>query len=207
MPDKPEKPHRTGIIKSWLGKLMVFLRSDRLKRLVKHPLFIAVVGILLILVLSAGTYGIWLTQQPPEQPIQFNHSLHLGFGVQCLYCHPGAWKGHSAGIPTQNKCWGCHQQIPVKNEDQQKLKDAVLNNQPIQWVPVFIVPDFVYFNHRPHIAAGLNCETCHGELSQMTVAEPRKNLNMGWCLHCHRTRAAGNEALEIRLTDCGTCHR
>ena len=206
MLNKPKLPLRDKILtiprRIWSTRW-----SETLKRLVKKPIFLVATGIFLILVLSAGTYGIWLTQQPPRQPIQFNHSLHLGFGVQCLYCHPGAWKGHSAGLPTQTKCWGCHQQIPIKNEEQQKLKDAVLNNQPIQWVPVFILPDFVYFNHRPHIAAAINCETCHGELSQMTVAEPRKNINMGWCLHCHRTRAEGNEALLTKLTDCGTCHR
>lgn len=180
---------------------------EKLLALVKKPAFLITGGVILILILSAASYGVWLTQQSPPQPIQFNHSLHLGFGVQCLYCHPGAWKGHSAGLPTQTKCWGCHQQIPIKNADQQKLADAVKNNEPIQWVPVFILPDFVYFNHRPHIAYGLNCETCHGELSRMTVAEPRHDLNMGWCLHCHRTKAAGDEVLLTRLTDCGTCHR
>jgi hypothetical protein len=182
----------------WSGKLLA---------VVKKPAFLISAGIVFVLVLSATSYGIWLTQQSPAQPIQFNHSLHLGFGVQCLYCHPGAWKGHSAGLPTETKCWGCHQQIPIKNADQQKLADAVKNNEPIQWVPVFILPDFVYFNHRPHLAYGLNCETCHGELSRMTVAQPRHDLNMGWCLHCHRTKAAGNEALMTILTDCATCHR
>jgi len=182
----------------WSGKIIT---------LVKKPVFLISAGIVVVLILSAGSYGIWLTQRYPAQPIQFNHSLHLGFGVQCLYCHPGAWKGRSSGLPTGTKCWGCHQQIPIKNADQQKLADAVKNNQPIQWVPVFILPDFVYFNHRPHIAAGLNCETCHGELSRETVAEPRKGINMGWCLHCHRTRAAGNEDLLTRLQDCATCHR
>ena len=146
-------------------------------------------------------------QQPPQQPIQFNHSVHIGFGVQCLYCHPGAWKGKSAGLPTQTKCWGCHQQIPIKDQEQQKLADAVSSNTPIQWVPVFIMPDFVYFNHRPHIAAGLNCETCHGEISREKVAQPLPRLNMGWCLHCHRTRTVGDEVLFTKLTDCGTCHR
>jgi Cytochrome c7 and related cytochrome c len=207
MSDEPRKPNLVGRIRALPGSLRSSNWSERLKNLVKRPLFIAAVGAMMVLVLCAATYGIWLLQQPPEQPIQFNHSVHIGYGVQCLYCHPGAWKGVSAGIPTQSKCWGCHQQIPIKNEDQQKLKDAVLNNQPIEWVPVFIMPDFVYFNHRPHIAAGLNCEDCHGELSQMTVAEPRKNANMGWCLRCHRTRAADDEALLTRLTDCGTCHR
>ena len=189
------------------SKVRSFDWSGKLVALVKKPAFLISGGIVLILILSAATYGVWLTQQPPPQPIQFNHSLHLGFGVQCLYCHPGAWKGHSSGLPTETKCWGCHQQIAIKNADQQKLADAVKNNEPIQWVPVFILPDFVYFNHRPHIAFGLNCETCHGELSRMTVAQPRHDLNMGWCLHCHRTLAANDEALLTRLTDCGTCHR
>ena len=194
-------------IKAIPARIKSFHWIDTIKVWIKKPIFLITSGIILILVLSAATYGVWLTQQPPEQPIQFNHSLHLGFGVQCLYCHPGAWKGHSAGLPTETKCWGCHQQIPIKNADQQKLADAVLNAEPIRWVPVFILPDFVYFNHRPHIAAGVNCETCHGELSRMTVAEPRKDLNMGWCLHCHRTRFTNDEVLLTRLTDCGTCHR
>src|SRR4030042_2443211 len=187
-------------IKAIPARIKSFHWIDTIKVGIKKPIFLIPFGIILILVLSAATYGVWLTQQPPEQPIQFNHSLHLGFGVQCLYCHPGAWKGHSAGLPTETKCWGCHQQIPIKDENQQKLADAVNNNEPIQWVPVFILPDFVYFNHRPHIAFGLNCETCHGELSRMTVAEAPKNLNMGWCLHCHRTRAADDAALLTRLT-------
>jgi hypothetical protein len=181
--------------------------SAALVNLIKKPVFLISMGIVIILVLSGVTYGVWLTQQSPPQPIMFNHSIHLGFGVQCLYCHPGAWKGISAGLPTETKCWGCHQQIPIKDAEQQKLADMVKANEPIQWVPVFILPDFVYFNHRPHIAYGINCETCHGELSQMTVAQPRKNLNMGWCLHCHRTKAANDEILLTKLQDCGTCHR
>lgn len=182
--------------------------SETLVKFIKKPAVMIGGGIFIVLVLSAATYGVWLTQQPPEQPIKFNHSLHLSFGVQCLYCHPGAWKGRSSGLPTETKCWGCHQQIAIKDSEQQKLADAVKNNEPIQWVPVFIVPDFVYFNHRPHIAYGLNCETCHGEISRMTVAQPpRHKLNMGWCLQCHRTKAADDPVLLTKLTDCGTCHR
>ena len=207
MLDKLKRLHLTDRFKALAGKFKSIEWSEALLKLVKKPAFITAVGVFLVLVLSAGIYGVWLTQQSPNQPIQFNHSLHLGFGVQCLYCHPGAWKGRSAGLPTETKCWGCHQQIPIKNTDQQKIADAVYKNEPIQWVPVFILPDYVYFNHRPHIAFGLNCETCHGELSRMTVAEPRKNLNMGWCLHCHRTLTAGDAVLQTRLTDCGTCHR
>lgn len=194
-------------LKGFIARIRTFDWSSRLMALVKKPAFVISAVVVFGIIFSAAIYGLWLTQQSPPQPIQFNHSLHLGFGVQCLYCHPGAWKGRSSGLPTETKCWGCHQQIPIKNADQQKLADAIRNNEPIQWVPVFILPDFVYFNHRPHIAYGLNCETCHGELSRMTVAQPRHNLNMGWCLHCHRTIAAGNDALLTILTDCATCHR
>ena len=190
-----------------LEKIKTLNLTEKAKALVKKPLFLGLLGVFILLFLCSASYGVWLTQQTPEQPIQFPHNLHVGFGVQCLYCHPGAWKTTSAGLPTQTKCWGCHQQIPIKNEDQQKLADAVANNEPIRWVPVFILPDFVYFNHRPHIAAGLNCETCHGEISRQTVAQPQPGINMGWCLDCHRTRAANDALLFTKLTDCGTCHR
>ena len=180
---------------------------ERVVTIVKKPVFLAGLGLFFILATAGAGYGLWTTQQVPPQPIQFNHEVHVGFGVQCLYCHPGAWRQASAGIPTGAKCWGCHQQIPIKNADQQRLADYVAAGESIPWVPVFIQPDFVYFNHRPHIAAGVNCETCHGEISRMTVAEPQHGQNMGWCLDCHRKQAEGDSEKLVKLTDCATCHR
>jgi len=176
-------------------------------KLIRKPGFLIGAGIVFLLLFSAAGYGVWTTQQPPAQPLQFNHQVHVDLGVQCLYCHPGAWKQASAGLPTITKCWGCHQQMANAKPEQQKLASYVERNEPIPWVPVFIQPDFVYFNHRPHIAASLNCETCHGEISRETVAQPIPRQNMGWCLSCHRTKAAGDPEKLARLTDCGTCHR
>jgi len=176
-----------------------------------------------VAVLSLGAYGVYASQQAPEQPIQFRHDVHVNLGVQCLYCHPGALRGASPGLPTQNKCWGCHQQI-AKTQTSERLAvlvDYVQNNKPIEWIPVAQVPDFVHFNHRPHIAAGLNCENCHGDLSKMEIYENPQTINMGWCLTCHRARTEDNvqnnpdndphvsEMLlekRTKLTDCGTCH-
>jgi hypothetical protein len=161
---------------------------------------------------SLAAFGIFTTQQSPQQPIEFPHNLHVGLGVQCLYCHPGALRGPSPGIPTQTKCWGCHQQIAKtfsgQSEELNKLVDFVKNNRPIVWVPVAQVPDFVHFTHRPHIAAGLNCERCHGDMSKLTVAKNPQVMNMGWCLNCHKQRAAAANDPEklTKLTDCGTCH-
>ncbi len=175
----------------------------------------------LLVVLSAGVWVIAQAQKPPEQPIQFPHKLHVGLGIQCLYCHPGALRGPSPGIPTETKCWGCHQQIAVTGPELTKLANYVKNNEPIDWVPVAQVPDFVHFVHRPHIAAGLNCEDCHGNVANMTVYQNPQVINMGWCLNCHRARTEDNlqnnptgspdvaaqlEAERVKLTDCSTCH-
>ena len=172
---------------------------------------------------SLAAYGIAESQRSPEQPIEFPHNTHIGLGVQCLYCHPGALRGASPGLPTQNKCWGCHQQIEktFQSEKLAVLVEYVESNEPIEWVPVAQVPDFVHFTHRPHIAAGLNCETCHGDMSRVEIAENPQVMNMGWCLNCHKDRTEDNalnnpnndaqvsailETKRTKLTDCGTCH-
>jgi hypothetical protein len=180
--------------------------SNKLKELIKLPIARAFIIISVLTFIGGVGWAIAQTQIPPDQPIEFPHNRHVGLGVQCLYCHPGAWKGFSSGLPTQSKCWGCHQQIDKDSPELAKLKAFVESGEPIPWVPVAIVPDFVKYNHRPHVAAGLNCETCHGEIGEMTVAEPHHEMNMGWCLNCHIEHADENEQLLTKLTDCTTCH-
>lgn len=171
-----------------------------------EPLGRVALLIVLLAVFSAAAWGILQTQTAPEQPIQFPHNLHVGFGIQCLYCHPGATRAASPGLPTQAKCWGCHQQIAKRTPELEKLIAYVQNNESIPWVPVAVMPDFVHFNHRPHVSAGLNCETCHGNMTKVTVAVNPQVMNMGWCLECHRTRFADDPEKLTKLTDCGTCH-
>ena len=170
---------------------------------------LAMVGLVL---LGGAVFGIRQTQLPPHQPIQFSHTKHVSLGIACLFCHSGALRGDSAGLPTVALCNSCHQQIANPSTDAQtspelsKLASYVKNNQPIAWVPVAILPDFVFFSHSPHIAAGLNCENCHGEVSQMITAVPQE-MNMGWCLDCHRTRYKNDPVMLAKLTDCVTCHK
>jgi hypothetical protein len=53
-----------------------------------------------------------------------------------------------------------------------------------------------------HIAAGLECQQCHGEVQTMDVINQRDPAwggnNMGWCIDCHRTEGASD--------DCAVCH-
>jgi len=94
----------------------------------------------------------------------------------------------------------------MKNDtpEQKATADYLYKHEKLEWVPVAIMPDFVYFSHQPHIAAGVACQTCHGDVANMAAAEPQKNQNMGWCLNCHKTQAP--EKVE-KLTDCATCHK
>ena len=180
--------------------------------LLKKPLVQTGLGIIVLVVLVGAVFGIRQTQLPPPQPIQFSHSRHVSLGTPCLFCHPGALQGDSAGLPTLSFCASCHQQIAKPSTDAQTslqlsiLAGYIKKNQPIAWVPVAILPDFVYFSHSPHIAAGLNCENCHGEVGQMVTAVPQE-MNMGWCLNCHRARYQNDPVMLAKLTDCLTCHK
>ena len=173
-------------------------------KFLKNPL-VLLGGVVALGVLGAAAYfGVNAAQAAPPQPFPYVHSVHIQNGVQCLFCHPGAIRGPSAGLPTMQKCQGCHANMPVEKPALKAWADYVRKHNSIEWVPVAIQPDFVYFSHRPHVAAGLNCEQCHGDVSKMTVAEYQGDQNMGWCLSCHRQQAAEKQ---VKLTDCATCHK
>ena len=171
----------------------------------QRPWLRVTVGLVVLILLGGAVGGVALSQIPPEQPIQFPHRTHVGFGIPCTYCHPGVQWGATAGLPTTSKCWGCHQQVEktITSPELQKQFKYVQSGQEIPWVPVFIQPDFVHFNHRPHVAAGVQCETCHGDMKTQTVAQRIPRQNMGWCLDCHSKQKPEKWA---RLSDCALCH-
>ncbi|MGV3613007.1 MAG: cytochrome c3 family protein [Fluviicola sp.] len=51
----------------------------------------------------------------PEKPIEFPHDIHTGKNkIDCKYCHNSAENGKNPGIPTEEICMKCHQQINGK---------------------------------------------------------------------------------------------
>lgn len=142
------------------------------------------------------------------EDIHFNHQKHVAAGVPCVFCHTGAMSGPIAGIPSMQKCMGCHQSVVVATKrgqaDVQTLVSAWEQGRALRWLKRFDQPDFVAFNHRPHIAAGVACERCHGNIGEMTIVSPPYRINMGFCLSCHRQQAPEKQQ---RLIDCATCHK
>lgn len=134
------------------------------------------------------------------QPIQFPHATHIAKGLQCVMCHAGVDQGPDARIPSVKFCMTCHRVIAVDKPEIKKLTAYFNEGQDVPWRRVYgFVPEaHVFFNHGPHIRAGVQCSQCHGDMSKQTVAVRSVNLTMGFCVQCHQQHGAP--------VDCVTCH-
>ncbi len=157
---------------------------------------LALIGILLLLYFSPRL----LRAAGPAQPIAFSHKQHAGDrGIPCLFCHTTAAKSSVASVPSEEICVGCHRVVRPDSPEVQKLMSYWNNREPIPWVRVYRVPEFVYFTHQMHVVANIGCESCHGNVAAMDRIGQAQLITMGWCLDCHNRRGAD--------TDCWTCHK
>ncbi len=78
----------------------------------------------------------------------------------------------------------------------------------VHWTRVHNLPDYVAFDHRAHITAGVDCQECHGDVRRMRRIRQEEDLSMGWCVHCHRdaTENGVNGKEVYASTDCIVCH-
>ena len=140
-----------------------------------------------------------VARDPAGQPIAFSHAHHAGqYQIACEFCHAYARRGPVAGIPSVERCVGCHQSILTDQPEIQKLLEYWENEEPIPWLRIYDLPDYVRFTHKAHVRAGINCENCHGDVRSMDIAQQVESLSMGWCLDCHNEREAPR--------DCLICH-
>mgnify|MGYP001199084546 FL=1 len=173
-----------------------------------NPSFVVFLSILIVFGGMKGCWnslsGIGVAQNyQPEQPIAFSHKVHSGDnGIDCNYCHHTARDSKHAGIPSLNVCMNCHTYIKegtiTGTEEIAKIYKAVGFDPstdtyslppegPVEWVRIHNLPDLAYFNHSQHVnVAGVECQTCHGEIQEMDEVYQSSKLTMGWCINCHR---------------------
>lgn len=136
-----------------------------------------------------------------QQPLPFSHKTHTDAGkLKCEDCHPAPAKfGAPMGFPTAARCMACHIEIAKDRPAIRQLADFAKAKDPIPWVRVFKLPEFVFFDHRYHLMNQATCEGCHGPVAAMdTVTNEINSTKMAFCQTCHtRTRAANG---------CNTCH-
>ena len=200
-------------------------------------------GLVTLIVAVIGTYGVaragWAGDVgvAPEQPVPFSHKHHSGeLGLACQNCHQQVEVYATAGLPPTHTCMTCHSQIWTNSEMLAPVRESYAKDQPLQWVRVNRLPDYVYYNHSVHVTKGIGCSSCHGPIDTMQLTYRAHTLEMTFCLNCHRnpqnfvrtpdqvwnmewTPPANQDTLgpqlvkqyniasPERLLDCSTCHR
>lgn len=136
----------------------------------------------------------------PVQPIAYTHKVHLHNGMECTNCHTNVEKGAIAGIPSITLCMTCHQVVATDKPEIKKMAAMFARGEDIPWQRVYDYSPtaHVKFIHAPHIRAKVECITCHGDMWQRTVAVRTVDMNMGFCINCHKLRKVSVE--------CQTCH-
>lgn len=108
---------------------------------------------------------------------------------------------------------------PIVSPEIQKIYDALALNAsmrrdpykqqvPVEWIKVHNLPDFVSFDHRRHVNAGVECQKCHGPVETMERVTQIQDLSMGFCVNCHRdvTKNGLNGKVVNASIDCSGCH-
>ena len=202
---------------------------------------VSIYGALILIALLGFAVGVvnmapYVTEVniPQPQPIPFSHMHHVGgLGLDCRYCHTSVEESSFAGLPPTATCMSCHSQIWLNSPMLEPVRASYRNDKSIEWVRVYALPDFVYFNHSIHVSKGVGCTTCHGPIADMPLTWRATSLQMEWCMDCHRQpekyvrprEAVFNpnyqppsnqlelgrklvEEYKIQsLTHCSTCHR
>jgi hypothetical protein len=170
----------------------------------------------------------------PVQPVPYSHKLHAGnLGVDCRHCHFTVENSAYAAIPPTEVCMNCHSRVRPQSLLLARIRESYATGQPVEWVKVHRLADYVYFNHQAHVKAGVSCVSCHGRVDQMIEVGQVHELTMAWCLACHRDPAPnvrpdrlvtqldwkpdrdpaeiGREIVQARRitppTNCSGCHR
>ncbi len=136
----------------------------------------------------------------PPQPIAYSHRQHIeDLGLECRDCHVQPGEGLKMTFPATDTCLSCHATMPGSAATLKALSTFASAGQPIPWVRIYQVPEFVYWSHAAHLTAGVTCANCHGAVERSDAMRRETNVatKVG-CITCHETRQI--------LSDCGDCH-
>jgi predicted CXXCH cytochrome family protein len=172
-------------------------------KLVARLLFVFAIVLIAMIAASAIQYG--RLRIGPEQPIPFSHKLHAGAKqLSCFFCHTQALRSQNAGIPPVEKCLLCHDVIASNFSPIARVRSYAAKNEPIPWVRVYQLPDFVHFSHQAHLTNAskwgkrFDCGDCHGNVKGMDRVRLNQPMQMQFCVNCHKENNFS--------VYCFTCH-
>ena len=170
-----------------------------------------------------------------EQPIDFNHALHLAeVDDACQSCHYFREDGTFSGIPKLADCMECHdEQLGESDEEEVFYRDYVSVGREVPWLVYSKQPDCVFFSHAAHVIAGkMDCVTCHGDIGHSThtrvyqanritsysrdiwgksiagfTRDPQRRMKMDVCVACHRRDNVRQSSVQTLKGGCFVCHQ
>ena len=149
-----------------------------------------------------------------DQPLEFRHKTHAEkSGVaDCNECHALREDGTFAGIPTMEKCAGCHsERIGTSNAEATLVDHYIKPGHETPWLVYARQPANVWFSHAIHgKRAGLTCSECHstfGESDQAKIYEVNRISGYSrdiWGRSISRLGRGPHEGM--KMSDCDDCH-
>ena len=138
-------------------------------------------------ILSDGAYD----DQPPALGLLLLGWLSAQLGTPA--------PGDFAEIVGTEKCMACHIAIKTGSPLIQKLARFHKAGGEVPWEPVYLIADYVFFNHGVHTEkVGAKCQDCHGPVEERDVLGKERDISMAACMDCHRARGGSLE--------CNYCH-
>jgi hypothetical protein len=97
-------------------------------------------------------------------------------------------KSELAGFPAASQCRVCHPRNPAFQGDK----------SPFPARRIYTLPDFVFFSHAKHVAAKVECGSCHAQVYEHDLPGAEVRFKMKTCVDCHK-------ASSVTLA-CTACH-
>jgi hypothetical protein len=140
------------------------------------------------------------------QPVDFSHKVHAEkAGSACQDCHAFREDGSYAGIPTLEKCSGCHAAaMGTTAAEKSFIDNYVTPNREPKWLAYSRQPENAYFPHITHVkVAKLKCEQCHGTDGTSDKLRPYEEDRVSGYSRDVRGNAL---RAEMKMSDCVACH-
>jgi hypothetical protein len=153
-----------------------------------------------------------LYSEKQQQPIDFNHKLHVDEMGECEGCHFFREDGSYSGIPPLSNCVECHEEAVGEDPEEARLiSEYIEPEKEIPWLVYARQPDCVFFSHAAHVKMGeIECVTCHGPIGESENTRPYQYNRLttysrdiwGWNIAGFKK----NSWDRMKMDDCGECH-
>ncbi len=164
-----------------------------------------------------------------QQPIDFNHKLHVEQMGECEGCHSFRDDGSFSGVPKLANCLECHEEAMGEHPEEAKLiAEYVEPGKEIPWLIYARQPACVFFSHAAHVSmAEMECVICHGTVGESEHTRPYQYNRLtklsrdiwGWNIAgmaengLDRMKASESgetkkmdEPARMKMDDCAECH-